>query len=64
MLNRSYVWENSRNECITAVVGREVMEFVKRHLLAVHFDRKIGSATGLKTLKIMDKEKTWETIMK
>ncbi len=51
---------------ITAVIGRrEIMEEAQSTFISSTFwTERIGSAAGLKTLKIMEREKSWEQITK
>ena len=51
---------------LTAVLGRqEIMESAQSSFISSTFwTERIGSAAALKTLEIMEREKTWETITK
>lgn len=51
---------------ITAVVGkREIMEFAQKTFISSTFwTERIGPSAGLKTLDVMEKEKSWEIITK
>ena len=51
---------------ITAVVGkREIMEFAQKTFISSTFwTERIGPSAGLKTLEVMEKEKSWEIITK
>ena len=51
---------------VTAVLGkREVMQAAEKSFISSTFwTERIGSSAGLATLKVMDKEKSWEKITK
>ena len=51
---------------ITAIIGkREIMEAAQTTFISSTFwSERIGPVAGLKTLEIMEREKTWETITK
>ena len=47
---------------ITAVVGKNVMEAAQKTFISSTLTERIGPTAALKTLEIMEREKSWEII--